>query len=248
VIRGLYSAAAGLVAASAAEDVLAANLANADTPGFKQARPLQGAFAGMYLQRLTAAEAVPVGAIGFGPQMAETPIDFRPGPLQATGNPLGAAVDGPGFFVVQTPAGVRYTRAGDFTVDAQGRLVTRQGYPVLDQQGAPVNVGRDPAHLNADGTVVGPGGPVARLALAVPSNPGALRPVGEGLYQDTGGAGMAPASAVLRPGFLEASNVDVVVQMTRLLAVARSFETSQALVRAADQTLADTVERVGRLA
>ena len=137
--RGLYIAASGMLAEQIRQDQIANDLANASTPGYKADRTSQSGFGDLLLAN--SATGATVGSQGTAVQVSKIETDFSPKPARETGEPLDFAIVGEGFFAVQTDRGTRYTRNGQFTADAQGRLVTAQGDPVLGRNGQPA-VGR----------------------------------------------------------------------------------------------------------
>ena len=139
--RGLYIAASGMLAEQIRQDQIANDLANASTPGYKADRTSQSGFGDLLLAN--SATGATVGSQGTAVQVSKIETDFSPKPARETGEPLDFAIVGEGFFSVQTDRGTRYTRNGQFTADAQGRLVTAQGDPVLGRNGSPLSVGRD---------------------------------------------------------------------------------------------------------
>src|SRR3712207_2739396 len=139
--RGLYIAASGMLAEMVRQGQLANDLSNASTPGYKADRSSQRSFGELLLNNSVTGQ--PVGTLGLGARIEGITTDLSPGPIRDTGEPLDLAVVGEGFFGVQTPQGVRYTRNGQFTADGNGNLVTREGYQVLGRNGGPVRVGAD---------------------------------------------------------------------------------------------------------
>ncbi|AYE36622.1 flagellar basal-body rod protein FlgF [Borrelia turcica IST7] len=146
MVRGIYTAASGMMAQRHRLDVIANNLANVDLTGYKKDLSVQKAFPEMLIRRLNDdglykfptgyLETAPVvGKLGTGVEENEIHTSFEQGPLKITGNPLDMALTGEGFFVVQTPEGERYTRNGSFTLGKEGILVTKDGYPVIGEKG-----------------------------------------------------------------------------------------------------------------
>ena len=126
--RGLYIAASGMLSEMVRQEQISNELANASTPGYKADRTSQSGFGELLLQNTRTGSVV--GPVGLGVQIAETKTDLAPAPIHETGNPLDFAVEGEGFFAVKTPAGVRYTRNGQFTADGAGtahRLARQRG-------------------------------------------------------------------------------------------------------------------------
>ncbi len=166
-------------------------------------------------------------------------LDTSQGPLQVTGGEADLAVQGDGLFVVRTGGGVAYTRAGDFTVDVTGTLVTQQGYPVLDTAGHTIQPGH-PFTVAADGTIVQTGQRIALMGWP----PGGVTRLGENLY--SAGGQLAPATGTIRQGALEASNTDMAMAMTDLVSLQRNFQMSSRALSLQDGTLADATQ-LGRL-
>src|SRR5690349_16189218 len=139
--RGLYIAASGMLAEQIRQDQIANDMANAATPGYKADRTSQRGFGDLLLAN--SATGAIVGPQGTAVEVDKVQTDFSPKPARDTGEPLDFAITGEGFFAVKTAQGVRYTRNGQLTSDAQGQLVTAQGDLVLGRGGRALTVGRD---------------------------------------------------------------------------------------------------------
>jgi len=224
---GLYIAASGMVAEQVRQDQLSNDLANTSTPGYKPDESPQHSFGAVLLANTKGGPAI--GSVNMGVALGKTYTDMTPGSVQETGEPLDFAIEGSGFFAVQTAQGVRYTRDGQFTASAQGVLTDANGNPVLGQGGAQVKVG-------ASGTV-----PVS--ALGVFDVPGAIKQ-GENLYT---GAAAGKASATVRQGALEGSGVDAAKVMVEMITSLRSFQSGQQAIQAIGQTLQEAASQVGSL-
>ena len=236
MITGLYTAASGMVAYQTKLDTLANNLANVETSGFKaDILPIESSVS----STTDVAQAGQSGVVYVG----QPRLDPTPGPLRTTSNPLDLALVGPGLFVVETPQGERYTRAGQFTRDAQGFLATADGHRVLGT-GGPVTVPDTGLQVAEDGTITGGG----RLRIvAGPDAPGLVKE-GLNLYAPAEGApapGELTTPRVLQ-GQFEASNVSPVLAMVEMLATLRSYEAYQKTMQSLDGTLAQTNE-LGRV-
>lgn len=248
LLRGLGAAAAGMLASETRMDVLANNLANAATTGYQRDTAVTSDFGTMLLQRVFDGPATPVvGPWSPGAGVTATLARLNDGPLRYTGEPLDVAMRGDGFFTVQTPAGLRYTRDGSFLQDAAGRLVTRDGYAVL-AGGQPVQASQ-PMQIADDGTLRAGGAVLGRLNV-VAAQLGALRKEGGNLWAATGGPSQVVTSGAagytLRSGFLEASNVQPALEMVDLIETMRAYEAGQKAVQAEDQALARAVQDVGQ--
>ncbi|TAM76050.1 flagellar basal-body rod protein FlgF [bacterium] len=258
MIRGLYSAASGMLVAQSQVDATANNLANVDTSGFKRAVLQVESAPTLDLYRFqTEPGSVPgngapgartsahVGTLGLGAQVYDTPTSFEQGALQKTGDALDLALVGPGFFRVATPAGVRYTRDGGFVRSAQGELVTHAGQPVLSTTGAPIVLAQGPFSVDNDGTVRQNGAAVAQLSIARFSNLRNLRPQGDSLFVDEGAGAAQDATSSVQQGYLEKSTVNVVRSMVDLISAQRFFDANSKAVTLEDQALGLAVQSVG---
>jgi flagellar basal-body rod protein FlgG len=229
--RGLYIAASGMLAEQTRQDQIANDLANASTPGYKADRSAQQGFGQILLENT--ATGAPVGPLGLGTAITRTVTDLTPAPLTETDEPLDLALDGTGFFAVQTPTGQRYTRNGQLVVDPAGQLRTSTGYPVLDTAGRPIPVGSaDGLVVSADGTVSRAGRVLGRLAVV--SLTGAAKQ-GDTLF--TGTPGAPPAGTAVRQGYLESSGVNATTAMVELITSLRTFQSDQKAIQTIDETL-----------
>lgn len=200
--------------------VIANNMANANTPGFKDEQLMFTS----YLAK-TKSDASPFGRKLSFVQDYGVIHDTREGPLEQTGDPLDVAIHGPGYFTVDTPAGQRYTRAGHFDLDFNGMVVTSAGYPVLQQNGNPIVIapGESGVTIAGDGTISTQNGVIGQLQVVTFSNDQQLQPMGDGTYQ-TAQTPTPVAHANVVQGMLEQSNVQPVVEMTSMLNTLRNYE------------------------
>ncbi len=169
------------------------------------------------------------------------------GPLSPTGAGFDFAVEGEGFFLIETPEGERLTRAGAFALSANGDLVTADGFRVLDAGGAPVFVPPDIGEpgLAPDGTLSGDGRPLAQLGLFRPAGDGALTRVGGNLFEAPAGVEPVLEGRILQ-GFLEGSNVDPMGQIARLIEVQRAYEMGQSFLDAENERVRDALDTFTR--
>lgn len=254
MIKGLYSAFTAMEAAWRYQDVLANNISNANTAGYKREFATQEPFADVLLSQqapvpapLTARIQQVVGQIGTGTFIADFATDFGAGMVRETGNELDMALTN-GFFQVQGPDGTTYaTRDGRFGRDAAGDLVTSQGYYVLDENGQHINLPQEAVGVGVDGVILDQGGAeIARLGV-VDYTPNQLKRSGEAYFVATD-AGQPPVgSPGLRQGFLEGSNSNLVEEMTSLLTVQRTYQANQAVLAKLDGTLDQAAGELGRL-
>ncbi|HHY94359.1 MAG TPA: flagellar hook-basal body protein [Firmicutes bacterium] len=247
MLRGIYAAGAGMATGLAQLDIVADNAANAQTPGFKGRMSLVESFHSLLLARVRDGPARAVGSLTPGAQVEAGVLDMSPGTLRPVDDPLAVAIDGPGFFVVQTPDGRAYTRAGLFHLDAGGRLLTAGGHPVWGENG-PIQVNGGDVVITASGEVVSAGRVVARLQVVEFPDPQGLERRGEGLFAATPAAGLPrPVEPALAPGFVEYANVNPVTEMVRLIAVMRAYEACQKAVQVQDDTLGQAIRDIARV-
>lgn len=237
MVRGLYLSAAAMLSHSLRHELNSANLANLNTPGYKARRAALGEFGQMLLNRLEGG-AVPIGAVGFGPAIATVDNDLNQGTLVETGWELDVALQGDGFFAVQTPEGVRFTRAGDFRRSPDGLLVTAEGHPVLGVNGV-LRIADERVAISSSGEVVAGDRTIGRLRLAAFANPEFLERSVGGTFAptDAAGAEQAASSAIVLQGFLENANVDAAAATVEMMAAFRAFEANQQAIRIQDETL-----------
>ena len=235
MIRGFYTALTGIVASMTRQSVVADNIANVNTVGFKQSRTTQDDFELQVMNSL----GPELGLLGTGTISTNLKLDISQGPLQVTDNQADMAIEGDGLFVVRTGGGVAYTRAGNFVVDVTGTLVTQQGYPVLDTAGHTIQPGQK-FTVDNDGTIMETGQRIALVAWP----PGGVSRLGGNLY--SAGGQLAPASGQIHQRMIEASNTDMSVSMTELISLERSFQLSSRALSLQDNTIGDATQ-LGRL-
>jgi flagellar basal-body rod protein FlgG len=212
------------------------NLANVDTPGFKK----KSVTFDEMLYKVNRSRQ----RVGKGLRINTV---HQQGVVQKTDSPFDLAISGDGFFRVQTPAGVRYTRAGNFQRNNEGVLVTPSGHPVLGESG-PVTITGSSFEVAGDGRISVDGVPSDRLPV-VTADPQALKNEGENLYRlEEGAQEEASLNFQLLQGHLEKSNVNTVMEMTEMIDLYRSYEGQQKMIQAVDELDELAVSRVGRLA
>lgn len=265
--KGIYTALSGAIAQNSKLETIANNIANVNTPAFKKDRQV-------FQEYLTANEKqpstvevprIPASIESFYDMQggdrsyvdsAGTFTDFTQGALKQSSNTLDLALSGRGFFEVLTPQGARFTRSGGFHTDSQNRLVTKEGFPVLKE-----GLGQDPANrtitLQSRNVTVTPRGEIfdngealANLSLVDVDNLDALKKIGQSLYALK--EGMTPQllqaeDASVHQGFIEDSNVNVVEEMTNMIAATRTFESAQKAIQAYDKIDEKLATEVSRL-
>jgi flagellar basal-body rod protein FlgG len=267
----MYTATSGALVAQSAVDTIANNLANVNTAGFKQTLLQIQAQPQIALYRiqtdpgqLSGARTpgvpvqVPIGTLGSGAQIYDTPTDQTQGALSTTGNDLDVALSGPGFFAIQAGDGTRaYTRDGSFERDANGYLVASNGDQVLGVDGNPIQLpDTGKVGIARDGTVtVTPQGvgqtnvtqTVGQLQIVEFGNVNALRPQGAARFVDTGAATPGPATRTTAlQGSLETSNANVITSMVGLITNERWFDMNIQMITAQDSTTGQAIQTVGR--
>ena len=240
------AAASGIRARLESLDMLANNIANASAPGFKADHE----FYGLYMS----AEAAdsPVGTTpAVLPVIERQWTDFAQGSLTPTGNPLDLALNGPGFFVAQSPSGAVFTRDGSFRLSLQGEFETQEGYKIQGQDGKPIVVDSTrPVEIGFDGMVRQDGQDVAQIAVVNFADPASLAKRGNNYFRSDLST-MAPSAATqaeIQQGRIEAANSQPAESAVRLVNILRQFETLQkALTIGADMNRR-AVEDVARVA
>jgi len=252
MIRALWSAATGMEGQQLQLDVIANNLANVNTPGFKKSRV---DFEDLFYQNLKLAGAlnadgsqVPVGMqIGLGVKPVAVPKIFTQGELEQTNQQLDWAIEGRGFFKVVMNGQEYYTRAGDFKIDKDGYIVTPDGARLQPEFAVPQ--GTVKIEVTPDGviTALGPNGEVlaqTQLTLYDFPNPAGLYAVGRNLFKATDAAGDVIEGTpgqngfgTIAQGYLEMSNVNVVEEMVKMIITQRAYESNSKGIITADQLL-----------
>lgn len=250
----LWAAKTGLDAQQTQMAVVANNLANVNTTGFKKGRAVFEDLMYQNLRQVGASTSqtteAPSGlSLGTGVRVIATEKVFTQGSFNQTGNSLDVAISGRGFFQVALPDGsVAYTRDGSFQLNSQGQLVTASGYTV--QPAITIPQGAQSVSIGSDGTVsatlAGASAPttVGTLQLADFVNPAGLQPRGENLFTASGSSGTAQTATpglsglgTLQQGFTEASNVNVVEEMVNMIETQRAYEMNTKAITTTDQML-----------
>jgi flagellar basal-body rod protein FlgF len=249
--RGLYAAANSMLVQASKQDIVAANLANVDTAGYRRDVPSVAGYSRLLADIMASGESDAAG-LSTAAAMAPRPwlevtanVDLRPGAARATGNPCDLTIEGDGFFVVETPQGLAYTRAGNFRLAADGQLVTIEGHPVLGDNG-PVRIQGSDWEVAASGDVMVDGQRADRLRLALLPASAPMRKLGHGLVV----AADVPKSAEgarVKQGYLETSNVNMIEEMTTMIATLRAYESAQRAFTAQDESLGRLINEVSQV-
>ncbi|TAK05474.1 MAG: flagellar basal-body rod protein FlgG [Candidatus Manganitrophaceae bacterium] len=254
MMRALSIAGTGLGSQQLSVEVIANNLANVSTVGFKKSR---SEFEDLMYQTLKAPGAttttgtVPVGIqIGSGVIPVAIHRTFGQGEFQQTQNPLDMAIEGDGFFQINLPDGsTAYTRAGSFSINSEGSIVTAEGYPLLPNLSIPTNAQSITVLPTGviSAVVAGNSAPqqIGTIELARFTNPAGLNSMGKNLYQVTAGSGEAVTGAPGQEGFgtvlqgaLEGSNVNIAEEMVNMIVAQRAYELNSKAIQTTDEMLA----------
>lgn len=279
MIRGLYTGASGMVAQMHKMDVISNNLANVDTSAYKRDQSAHKAFPQLLMRRTSdngeyktsagSFDVAPVvGMLGTGVEHNETFTVFEQGSFKETGNPFDLALDGQGFFTIQTPRGIRYTRNGSFQLGKEGMLLSKEGYPVLGENG--------PIHLKENNFVVDAQGRIwhnadlaedpNRLVSMTENDWGNtqlvdslkivdfrrirhLKKQGSSFWVETEHSGPAKTMELndrpkVNQRFLEAANVNPVTEMVQMIEVNRAYEANQKTIQTQDSLLGKLINEV----
>ena len=251
MLRGLYSAASGMIAEGVRTDTIANNLANADTTGFKKDTTVTSEFREMLMQRINdgAADAPVVGRMGTGAEAVGNFTNYASGNFKVTDNPLDMAIEGDGFFVVNAPQGVRYTRDGSFQLNTRNELVTADGYTVRDQNGASIVAADNTGSVNVDsmGRVFSGGQEIGQLEVVSFPNKLQLAKEGSNLFRTTAAnAQQQPFTGKVRQGTIEGSNVNVVQEMVNMISSYRAYEIHSKAVQTHDALADKAINEVAK--
>jgi flagellar basal body rod protein FlgG len=243
----MYISAEGAQVQAQRLQAIANNLANVDTPGFKRdVATFQSRFAEAIQQGLDSPGSRTENDLGGGVKLIDTATDFSSGTLRNTDIPTDFAVNGDGFFQVRGKDGGAYlTRAGNFTIDPQGRLLTQSDMPVLDDSGADIVIDNTlPWELHSGGRIVQDGGST-NVGLVRPQSLGDLVKVGNNMFRS-----LAPLSPVpdeerdIRQGYVEVSGASATKEMMAMIETTRAFEANTKLIQYQDSMIGGLVNRV----
>lgn len=247
---GLYMSAEGATAQAERLEVIANNMANVDTVGFKRDLPtFQARFAEAIQRGLASPHDGSINDVGGGVKLMDVTTDFSPGAFQRTGQPLDMAIGGNGFFHVRGDDNKVYlTRAGDFKFDSVGRLVTQVGErAVLDQSGSEIVLDTTlPWSMSPDG-FISQTGTLRALGLSRPESHDHLIKEGNNLFRSLGPVEPVPlAERQIKQGYLEKSSANPVRQMMAMIETTRAFEANTRMIQSQDSALGTLIGRVLR--
>jgi flagellar basal body rod protein FlgG len=244
----LFQAASALTANSRWQEIIADNMASASIPGFKKQQLSIAA---------TQAGLMPAGGAGgkngvasFVMPKASATTNFTSGEMKATGVSTDVAIDGSAFFQVQLPTGqIGYTRDGEFQLNSQGQLTTKEGYPVLGESGGPITLNpRDPSPMtiSVGGDVSQGASPKGKLGLVQFDNPSLLTQSSSGYFVSQNPAlHTQPTTSTVRQGYVEGSNSSTVLEMANLMTAMRGFEANQHVIQIQDDRMSKAITELG---
>jgi len=260
MLRGLYAAANAMRFRANEVETVANNIANVTTDGYKRDRIAVRSFGDMLVSRIESApeenqrlRSIPpmVGVMNLGGPIGETEfIDFSQGTPRVTGNPLDLYIQGPGFFVVNTPNGERYTRSGSFTLDGEGRLLTQSGLEVQDSNRNPIHItSAAPLSIGQNGEMTQDGIPLARVRIVEFPDLAALEKEGGTLFNpiDPNTSPVEAVSSAVEQGSIESSNVNAINSLVRLIAAQRAYEAAARAVDMFNNSLSRVSGEIGRI-
>lgn len=243
---GMLDAVRGCLKEEIRMDVLSNNLANSTTIGFKRNRL---SFQEALDEQMKTNNRVNTREDGReNPGLVYIGLDLNQGDIRTTGNPLDFAINGKGFFKIETPDGLRYTRKGNFRLDAEGYVVTQEGLKVMGK-GGPINISGNEINMGGNGAIMADGSEVGQLEVIDFKNPQNLIKEGTCLFKKTGGEQEVPPSPGTRvvQGYIEGSNVDVAEEIVQMIYSLRSFESYQKSIQILDGINNRAINEVSRL-
>ena len=258
MLKGLYTAYTGMINEQHRMDTMTNNLANANTVGFKKEGATSQSFDNVLAVKIKD-ESIGlqnVKRLGYnnpGVKIGENYTDFTPGSFRVTDNTYDLALAGDGFFAIEftNKAGetsTMYTRAGQFTLNREGYLVTEDGDYVLDTQNRRIRLNTlVDSKIRNDGTISQNGVDVAQIQVADFEDYNYLEKYGETYYRPVEGATLIAGDADVKSGYLEMANVQLVTEMVNLISITRAYESSQKIIQTYDSSLEIAVSQLGRI-
>ena len=257
MIRGIYQSALGMTTQMQRMDVVANNLANADTGGFKRDVVITQSFADMFGRSIRefdidpSGRRAPIGFMSLGTFVHTLHTDFSLGSLRQTGGTLDLAMDSLGFFRIAHVGSdgtvtQKYTRSGNFTMNADRVLVTTDGFAVLSASGNPITIPDGEVVILGDGRIMANGEFVDTIQMVAFEDPQTLRAFGNNLFTTTEDSAEIPFAGQLLQGFLENSNVNTVREMVEMISLARAYEANSRALQVRDGLLGQAVSEIAR--
>lgn len=239
--NGLYIGLSRQLALQKKMQLVSNNIANVNTPGFRADKMLFEEY--VYKTNNENQDRLSM-VLDYGQYK-----DTAAGKISFTGNAYDVALQGPGYMSVETAAGTKYTRAGNFAVNGEGLLVTPTGNPVLDDGGGRITIPENvkDIKITTDGQIVTDQGALGAIGMFEFDNPQLLRPTGDGFYEITEGAIPVEAeNTIMKQGMIESSNVKAVLEMTDLIEISRQYQSNQRNLQKEHDRQLDTIEKLSR--
>ena len=258
MVRGLYTAYTGMVNQQKRLDTITNNLANASTNAYKREGATARAFDEMLAvkinDRTTGYITKGIGNMSLGVKIGENYTDYSQGAFRQTENTYDLALEGNGFFAISftNKSGVestKYTRDGEFTIDVDGYLRTKDGDYVLNDAGGFINVPTNASKvaITAVGEIYADQQYIDTIQVVDFEDYNYLKKYGENMYETVEGATFTDSSAIMHQGYLEASNINAVTEMVEMITITRAYESNQKALQSADEMLSKAVNEVGKL-
>lgn len=246
MIKGIYTAASAMLVNKERMQTVSNNLSNVNTSGFKKKETLQNSFSELLLSRIDQPTKDVVGSVGGGVENYGEYTNHTSGDIKHSGNPFDLAINGNGFFALNTPGGVRYSRNGNFVLNNNNQLVDNHGNFVLGENG-PIQLNpEEKITISDNGEVFQGDTQIDTIQLVDFDDYTNLNLIGNNLFEAEGEQPQG-SEAELKQGYLENSNVNVVKEMVKMIEVTRAYETNQKVIQTMDSTLDKSVNEVGRL-
>ncbi|PKM52683.1 MAG: hypothetical protein CVV02_00680 [Firmicutes bacterium HGW-Firmicutes-7] len=254
MLRGLYTAYTGMLAQQQKMDTISNNLANANTTGYKKEAVMFESFQEVYMIKINDPEQAGNNRIGkgaLGVRVGEVFTNYEQGSLQQTDNPLNMALDTTGMFVVGTQDAQgntvqKYTRDGSFGLNANGQIISKDGYYLLGENG-PITVGSANIRVTEDGNIFEGENFIDTIRTIDFENLQSLRKIGANLYETTDETTEKEYEGKTIQGFIEGSNVSSIEEMIHMISSMRTYETNQKIITTYDTTMDKAVNEIGRL-
>lgn len=258
MVKGLYSAYTGMVNEQNRMDIMTNNLANATTVGFKKEGTTSQAFSDVLAVKIKdesvgLSNVQKIGINNPGVKIGENYTDYTQGSFRITDNTYDLALSGDGFFAIEftNRAGetsTKYTRAGQFTLNKEGYLVTQEGDYVLDTSNKRIRLDTlKESAINKEGVIAQDGKNVAQIQVVDFENYDYLEKYGETYYQPIEGAKIIQTDATVNSGCLEMSNVQTVSEMVNMISITRAYESNQKIMQTIDNSLDIAVNQLGKI-
>lgn len=235
MINDIFSTYSAKSASQRRLDIVANNLSNAATPGFKVSRLV---YNGSTLEEPTDPSQMDQTYVN----LRDSYVHFSDAPMVETGNPFDVAIEGKGFFVISTRSGTMYTRNGQFVVNSDKKLVTVDGDPVVGDSGETISIDGKEVGIESDGSIFVDKTLVGKIKIVSFAELKNLKNFGKSLFINTGSEPEGATSFSLRQNYIESSNVDVVKEMVEMINATRAYEALTKVDQSADETLGKLID------